>query len=108
MLRWLLAPIEYAYFNGPSRLGLWNGVAHADACSELTRVPSSVWVQQQAACDELLHRDFRAFLIGCSLIGSAVVAWKALDACVWSCALRRLQRAVLRTGEGDGARAQRA
>jgi hypothetical protein len=37
---------EYIYFNGPSRFGFWNGIDKEEACAELTRVPSTVWMKQ--------------------------------------------------------------
>ena len=85
---------KWVYFNGPSKLGFWHGTSPHEACASLTRVESDVWERESQACDNLLARDFRAACIGFGLVVSAVVAWKAMDACMWSCALRQLQPAI--------------
>jgi hypothetical protein len=80
-IEWISAPFKYIYFNGPSKMGFWNGKDMEDACSELTRIPATVWHHQREACEALLAKDFRAFCIGSFLIVGAVSAWKALDYC---------------------------
>ena len=95
---WMWIPLvdgaKWVYFNGPSKLGFWHGTSPHEACASLTRVDSDVWERESQACDNLLARDFRAACIGFGLVVSAVVAWKAMDACTWSCALRQLQPAI--------------
>jgi hypothetical protein len=88
----ILQVAEYIYFNGPSRFGFWNGIAKEEACAELTRVPSTVWIRQYDACSELLSKDFRAFCIGAGLVSGAVILWKSLDALIWTCTVKNFFR----------------
>jgi hypothetical protein len=60
-------------------MGFWNGKDMEDACSELTRVPATIWHQQREACEALLAKDFRAFCIGSALVVGAISAWKTMD-----------------------------
>lgn len=80
---------EYIYFNGPSKLGFWNGISKSEACAELTRVPSDVWIKQSQACEDLLFRDFQAYCIGAGIVTGGIFLWKGLDALIWSCTLRK-------------------
>ena len=92
---WVWTPLvdgaKWVYFNGPSKLGFWHGASSHEACATLTRVDSDVWEREYEACDNLLARDFRAACIGVGLVACGIVVWKALDACMWSCALRQLR-----------------
>jgi hypothetical protein len=71
------------YYNGPSRLGFWNGKDSADACSEITRVPAEVWKIQNEACQALLGKDFTAFCIGAGLFCSSIFLWKYSEVLMW-------------------------
>jgi len=82
------------YFQGPKLFGFWNGVESSDACSELTKVPSTVWVQQHQACSDLLNKEFVAYGIGAALITGVLVTWKLTNYCIWSSYLRQLKSSV--------------
>jgi hypothetical protein len=79
----LIFPLKFIYYNGPSRLGFWNGKDSADACSEITRVPAEVWRIQDQACTNLLGKDFTAFCIGLSLLCSGVFLCKYTEVLMW-------------------------
>lgn len=93
---WIWTPLvtgaKWVYFNGPSKLGLWHGASQHEACATLTRVDADVWKREEDACEQLLARDFRAACIGVGLITGLLVVWKALDACMLSCAFRQLRK----------------
>jgi len=92
---WVWTPVvdgaKWVYFNGPSKFGFWHGASPHEACATLTRVDSDVWEREHEACENLLARDFRAACIGVGLVACGIVVWKAMDACMWSCALRQLR-----------------
>ncbi len=90
----MAAPFLYVYFNGPSKMGFWNGREIEEACSELTRVPASVWLAQKEACESLLMKDFRAFCIGCGLVGGCLTVWKCMDVLAWRAILSPLKKSV--------------
>lgn len=70
---------QYIYFHGPKKFGFWNGIDSVDACSEITKVPSKVWSQQLEACNDLLMRDYEAYMIGVGLVTSGLFLWKLTD-----------------------------
>lgn len=82
------------YFEGPRIFGFWNGIEPHDACSELTKVSSSVWISQRKACDDLLNREFVAYGIGFGVVAGLVIAWKATNYWIWSSYLRQLKSIV--------------
>ena len=86
---YILFPIHFIYFNGPARLGFWNGKDPQDACSEITRVPAEVWKIQHEACRALLGKDFTAFCIGLGLCASAITLYKYSEVLVWRAILHR-------------------
>lgn len=94
MISFFLQPLkqlgEYIYFNGPSKLGFWNGISKSEACAELTRVPNEIWKKEFDACDDLLYRDFKAYCIGAGIITGVIFLWKGLDALIWSCTIRKM------------------
>ena len=92
-------PFKYVYFNGPRVMGFWHGKDAADACSELTRVPATVWHQQEAACDALLSKDFTAFCIGLGLVVGGVTAWRLMDICAWRAILGPYKLRLKETNE---------
>ena len=82
------------YFQGPKIFGFWNGIEPHDACSELTKVSSSVWIAQQKACSDLLNREFVAYGIGVSVVLGLLGTWKLANYLVWSSYLRQLKSIV--------------
>jgi hypothetical protein len=73
-------------------MGFWNGREIEEACSELTRVPATVWISQKEACQSLLMKDFTAFCIGCSLVSGCLVIWKIVDVLAWRAILTPLKK----------------
>ena len=73
-------------------MGFWNGREIEEACSELTRVPAAVWVNQHEACENLLKKDFHATLIGAGIVLGCVGLWKCMDVIAWRAILRPLTR----------------
>jgi hypothetical protein len=56
----VVTPLRKFYFEGP----IWKNVPHAEACSQLTQVPSKYWEGSSTAGDEcaaLLDRRFHSF-----------------------------------------------
>jgi hypothetical protein len=91
------SPYEVArqiYFRGPKLFGFWNGIQSQDACSELTKVPSSVWVAQTQACSDLLDREFVAYGIGFALAAGLFFTYKLTNFCIWSSYLRQIKSIV--------------
>ena len=84
--------VEFAwwiYKNGPAAFGMLGGADEKEVCASMTRVPADTWGREVDACSHLLARDFRAFSIGASLVGGALLVWKSIDICILSC-MRRL------------------
>jgi len=97
MILEVMSPREIArqiYFRGPKLLGFWNGIQSQDACSELTKVPSSVWVAQHEACADLLDREFVAYGIGFGLALGLFFTYKLTNFCIWSSYLRQIKSIV--------------
>lgn len=82
-------PLKFIYYNGPSRLGFWNGKDSADACSEITRVPAEIWRVQDQACTNLLGKDFTAFCIGLGLLCGSVFLCKYTEVLMWRAILHK-------------------
>jgi hypothetical protein len=79
--RWLLiAPLQKLYFGGPQVYGwgFWGGRARADMCAELTSYDAYFWHQHAAECDQLLERQFGAFLIAIETLLYLYLLYKAV------------------------------
>lgn len=79
--RWLLiAPLQKLYFGGPQLYGyaFWGGRERADICAELTNVPAEFWQSQPDQCEQLLDKQFRAFLIAIETLLYLYLLYKAV------------------------------
>lgn len=82
--------LEYIYIHGPRWLGSWEGIAKADICAGLTKVPAALWSVDVNApeCAALISRHVRAAGIGFATIATSLVMWTSLQAWANSMALR--------------------
>lgn len=86
--KWLLvSPLEKLYFGGPQLYGygFWGGRESADICAELTSAPASFWHKESDQCNQLLGKQFRAFMVALETL-----LWLYLLWCVVSYAARLL------------------
>jgi hypothetical protein len=74
-----MSPLRAVYDHGPAMLGMWSGVAPADACAALTRVPAAAWASDaahRAECAALLDRSFVSAAVGAATAASLYVAYR--------------------------------
>jgi len=76
---WLLvAPLSNLYYFGPTfhGYGFWNGTPIEDICASLTGSPSAFWINNLGECQQLVERQFFAFLAGAHFILYAFIMYR--------------------------------
>ena len=59
----ILNPLKKLYFNGPYKIGFWQGLPNEDICSVITKTSSDIWRQVPDKCTQILRRNFESFHI---------------------------------------------
>lgn len=61
----IIYPLKLLYYDGPLIMGFggWQGIPKEDICSQLTKVPSTMWLGQIHNCTDLIERHFNSYLI---------------------------------------------
>lgn len=79
---WLLiAPLKKLYFGGPQLFGygFWAGREPSDACAELTNVGAEFWSQHPDRCEDLLNKQFTAFLIAIETLAYLYLLYRSIS-----------------------------
>ena len=61
----IIYPLKLLYYDGPQFMGYggWQGIAKEDICSQLTKVPALMWIEQSKNCTDLIQRHFNSYLV---------------------------------------------
>ena len=89
-------PLRKLYMHGPflGGYGFWSGKESVDICSEMTGIPSNVWVVNRADCQDRIDRGFYSLLVSANFALYVYLVWLGINSCasyVRRCRHRRRQ-----------------